>query len=191
MSNHKIGQTIAKGIDMRAWDKRETLSWRRKMFWIMAGVLSAFFFILLTTPPKPTPLPIKYTPLHSPPKIVTPSATLAPTKAPLREVTNAGRGRWQGYVSHYSRAGCLGCSATLTMANGETLDDNRATIAFNWLPMNTRVRITNTDNGKSIEAVVTDTGGFNRLNRIADLVPAVANYLETKTDRSLVIIEQL
>lgn len=89
---------------------------------------------------------------------------------------------WVGKVSHYSVSGCLGCSPTLTMANGEPLSDERATIAFNWLPMNTKVKVTNLDNGKSIEAVVTDTGGFNSLGRMADLTPAVYKYLETKTD---------
>lgn len=98
---------------------------------------------------------------------------------------------WQGKVSHYSREGCLGCSATLTMANGQPLDDNAMTIAFNHLPMNTKVRLTNLDNGKSVIATVTDTGGFERLGRIADLVPAVKNALETKTDQSEVLIEQL
>ena len=77
------------------------------------------------------------------------------------------------------------------MANGEPLDDNRATIAFNWLPMNTRVLVTNLDTGQSIEAVVTDTGGFNSLNRIADLTPAVANVLGTKTDVTNVEVKAL
>lgn len=98
---------------------------------------------------------------------------------------------WKGYVSYYSRAGCLGCSKNLIMANGEPLDDSRSTIAFNWLPMNTKVRITNLNNGRVTVAVVADTGGFNSLNRIADLTLAVANELETKTDISLVLIEQL
>lgn len=98
---------------------------------------------------------------------------------------------WTGKVSHYSRAGCLGCSANRTMANGQPLDDNRATIAFNWLPMNTKVLITNLDNGKKIEAVVTDTGGFNSLGRIADLTPAVSNYLNTITDVTNIQIQQL
>lgn len=101
------------------------------------------------------------------------------------------KGRWTGYVSHYNRAGCLGCSDTLTMANGQPLDDNKPTIAFNWLPMNTRVRITNLSNGRSMIATVTDTGGFNSLGRMADLVPAVSDFLETKTDQSLVLIQEL
>lgn len=120
-------------------------------------------------------------------KVVTPTATPTVTPKPVKKSATS----WTGKVSHYSKAGCLGCSATLTMANGETLDDNRLTIAFNHLPMNTRVRLTNLDNGKSIIATVTDTGGFEKYNRIADLVPAVATALETKTDVSKVLIETL
>lgn len=125
-----------------------------------------------------------------------PIPQLVPTPSPKslgeqnRSIGNL-NSSWVGKVSHYSRLGCLGCSKNLTMANGETLDDNRMTIAFNWLPLNTSVRVTNLDNGKSVIAIVTDTGGFNALNRIADLVPAVANALETKTDVSNVLIEKL
>lgn len=106
-----------------------------------------------------------------------------------QRITEDFNGVWVGKVSHYSRAGCLGCSPTLTMANGEPLDDNRLTIAFNKAPLNSRVLLTNLDNGKSVEATVTDTGGFESLGRIADLVPAVANALETKTDISNVQIK--
>lgn len=122
----------------------------------------------------------------------TPSPTEAPKKTQKRvnaTSTSPQVGTWIGKVSHYSRAGCLGCSPNLTMANGKPLDDEAMTIAFNWLPMNTKVRLTNLDNGKSCEATVTDTGGFNKLGRIADLVPAVARALETKTDISQVKIE--
>ncbi|MCG3176868.1 MAG: hypothetical protein MOGMAGMI_01832 [Candidatus Omnitrophica bacterium] len=122
----------------------------------------------------------------------TPTPTTTPIKpSPTPQVNASKRVSMTGKVSHYSRVGCLGCSATLTMANGESLDDNRLTIAFNKLPMNTQVRLTNLDNGKSVVATVTDTGGFEKLGRIADLVPAVAQALETKTDVSNVLIEEL
>lgn len=115
-----------------------------------------------------------------------------PNTAPPKVIGQvANGGAWVGKVSHYSRAGCLGCSKTLTMANGEPLDDARPTIAFNQLPMNTKVLVTNLDTGKSVEATVTDTGGFNRLGRIADLTPAVANALGTKTDVTNVEIKPL
>lgn len=97
----------------------------------------------------------------------------------------------EGKVSHYSRNGCLGCSPNLTMANGEPLDDNRLTIAVppGTIPMNSHVKVTNTTTGLSVLAMVTDTGGFAKLGRIADLTPAVANAIGTVTDKSHVVIE--
>ncbi len=95
----------------------------------------------------------------------------------------------EGKVSHYSVAGCLGCSKTLTMANGEKLSDEVPTIACNRLKLNSRVRVTNLDNGLSVEARVTDTGGFEKYGRVADLTPAVYRAIGTKTDISNVRIE--
>ncbi len=96
-----------------------------------------------------------------------------------------------GKVSHYSVDGCLGCSSTLTMSNGERLDDSVATIACNRLPLNSKVRVTNLDNGLSVIARVTDRGGFEKYGRIADLTPAVYEVIGTKTDVSNVLIEVL
>jgi hypothetical protein len=175
-----------KNIDMRAYLKPRLFELTD--YAIIVGLIFGFIFgVIFMQLQKPVN---QIKPVQPIKKIITPTIlpTLTPTKAPAKPLQS---NIWRGYVSHYSRAGCLGCSETLTMANGEPLDDNRPTIAFNWLPMNTKVRITNTDNGKSMIVTVTDTGGFNSLNRVADLTPAVANYLETKTDQSLVIIEKL
>jgi len=76
---------------------------------------------------------------------------------------------WEGEASYYSREGCIGCSPSLTMANGEPLDDSRLTVAFNRLPLNSYVEVRNKANGQSIVAKVTDTGGFERHGRIIDL----------------------
>ena len=119
--------------------------------------------------------------------MVSPTHTKLPEPTPTIKVLT--KTRFEGKVSHYSEAGCLGCSSDLRMSNGEKLDDTKATIAMNGIPMNTMVKITNTDNGKSMLAKVTDTGGFEKYGRIADLTPVVYQYLETKTDKSLVIIE--
>lgn len=126
----------------------------------------------------------------------TPSATPVERVLPKKPSTGtkeAGESAktWTGKVSHYSRAGCLGCSATLTMANGQPLDDDALTIAFNKAPLGTKLKLTNLDNGKSVIVTVTDTGGFERHGRIADLVPAVAKALETKTDITNVLFETL
>ena len=80
-----------------------------------------------------------------------------------------------GTASYYSRAGCLGCSKTLTMANGQTLDDTKLTLAMvpstvrKYKLLNKIVKITNPKTKKTIYARVTDTGGFARYSRIADL----------------------
>ncbi len=80
-----------------------------------------------------------------------------------------------GEASYYSRNGCLGCSANLLMANSQPLDDNRNTIALtpeivaqNKL-LNKFIVVENLENGKKIFARVTDTGGFKKYNRVADL----------------------
>ena len=76
------------------------------------------------------------------------------------------------------------------MANGQPLDDNALTVAFNLEPLGTKLEITNTATGKTVIAEVTDTGGFHRHGRIVDVVPAVAEALELKTDQ-VVSIEVL
>lgn len=160
---------------------------------VLAGILVALMASPHTTTKKSAQATVTKTATIAPTQTITPTPTATqaprPTKAPAKWHKEGQK--WIGKVSHYSRAGCLGCSPTLTMANGQPLDDNAMTIAFNWLPMNTQVRVTNMDTGVSVEATVTDTGGFNRLGRMADLVPAVANALGTKTDITNVSIEAL
>jgi len=102
--------------------------------------------------PLPTP-----TPTPQPPK---------PTKPPVN-----------GLASYYSREGCIGCSKDLRMANGEPLDDNRLTIAYNYGKLNSVVVITNTKTGKKVTATVTDRGGFERHGKIADLSVATRDAL--------------
>ena len=82
-----------------------------------------------------------------------------------------------GIASFYSRAGCLGCSKTLTMANGQVLDDSGLTVAFNRAPKNTFVVVTNLKTGQSIQARVTDRGGFEKLGRIIDLTIATRDAI--------------
>jgi rare lipoprotein A (peptidoglycan hydrolase) len=74
-----------------------------------------------------------------------------------------------GLVSYYSRKGCLGCSTDFTMANGKKLDDGKLTIAYNVGKLNRRVKIINLRLGNSTIATVTDRGGFEKHNKIADL----------------------
>lgn len=106
-----------------------------------------------------------------------PTATPTPEPETQDEVSQSAPSEWTGTASWYSRDGCVGCSPTLTMANGEPLDDNAYTVAFNKAPLGTNVLITNPKNGNQVVAEVTDTGGFERLGRIIDLTPAVRDAL--------------
>lgn len=76
---------------------------------------------------------------------------------------------WEGQASYYSEDGCVGCREDRLMANGERFNEDAMTLAFNWLPLNTQVRVVNLRTGESRLAIITDTGGFNELGRIADL----------------------
>lgn len=106
-----------------------------------------------------------------------PEPTLTPTpawiEAPL--IPEPGELILQGEASYYSVEGCLGCSPTLTMANGERLDDTVKTLALTpetvraHKLLNKHVTVTNLKTGDTTTAKVTDTGGFAKYNRVADL----------------------
>jgi rare lipoprotein A len=61
-------------------------------------------------------------------------------------------------------------------ANGETFDQNALTAAHKTLPMPTIVRVTNLENGRSIEVRINDRGPFVN-NRIIDLTRRGAQLL--------------
>lgn len=86
-----------------------------------------------------------------------------------------------GEASYYSENGCLGCSPTLTMANGEKLDDSKLTMAL--VPemfakyKNMNLKVTNQSNNQEVIVKVTDSGGFAKYNRVADLSLATKQAL--------------
>lgn len=88
-----------------------------------------------------------------------------------------------GKASYYSLAGCLGCDSERIMANGQKLKDEDFTIALTpemvhkYRLLNDNVSITNQKNGNQVIAKVTDTGGFAKYGRIADLSVATKNAL--------------
>ena len=61
-------------------------------------------------------------------------------------------------------------------ANGETFDQNALTAAHKTLPMPTLVRVTNLENGRSIEVRINDRGPFVN-NRVIDLTRRGAQLL--------------
>ena len=64
-------------------------------------------------------------------------------------------------------------------ANGETYDMYKMTAAHRTLPFNTKVRVTNLDNKRSIIVRINDRGPF-KLERIIDLSLAAATQLGMK-----------
>jgi rare lipoprotein A (peptidoglycan hydrolase) len=123
----------------------------------------------------PTPQPVvAYTPTA--PVAPQPVAPTVPQEgSPVLVLT--------GEASYYSRAGCLGCSPTLTMANGQPLNDNALTMAIGANHRNLlgrRAIVTNLATGRSVTVTITDTGGFYQArygNRVADLTVASKNAI--------------
>lgn len=107
---------------------------------------------------------------------VSPTPTLTPKIVPTTS-PNAPKKTLHGKASYYSVAGCLGCSPTLTMANGERLDDTRTTVAYNHAPLNSYLTVTNDKTGKNVRAKVTDRGGFERHGKIIDLSVATRDAI--------------
>ena len=61
-------------------------------------------------------------------------------------------------------------------ANGERASSRGMTAAHRTLPFGTRVRVTNTRNGRSVVVRINDRGPFVR-GRVIDLTPAAASAL--------------
>jgi len=150
------------------------------------GITAGFTFIT-QQPPKEliSPLPAQTEAMVV---TITPSPTPEPTPAPL----------YEGKVSYYSHEGCLGCSDNQTMGNGQPFDENAMTLAVpcedviaKRVKYNTKVTVTNQDNGKSVEATITDCGGFSKYGRVADLSKGMYQKLGAKTDKTVIKIERV
>jgi len=76
-------------------------------------------------------------------------------------------------------------------ANGEIYDMHKMTAAHRSYPFNTKVKVTNLDNGKTVVVRINDRGPF-KLERIMDLSLGAAEALEmTKTGTAKVRLEVL
>lgn len=62
-------------------------------------------------------------------------------------------------------------------ASGERFDKRKLTAAHRTLRFGTRVRVTNTRNGRSVEVRINDRGPFGGKNRIIDVSEAAARQL--------------
>jgi rare lipoprotein A len=91
----------------------------------------------------------------------------APAPAPVPGVyVEQGIASWYGLPFNGRRA-----------ANGEVYDMNQPTAAHRTLPFNSRVRVTNLDNGRQTEVRITDRGPFVE-GRIIDLSFAAARSVD-------------
>ena len=68
-------------------------------------------------------------------------------------------------------------------SNGETFDENKLTAAHRTLPMPSLVRVTNLENGTSVNVKINDRGPYAR-DRILDLSSAAADILGIKAKGS-------
>src|SRR5688572_3657211 len=87
-----------------------------------------------------------------------------PTPAPSAMI-ETGLASWYGARHHGKRT-----------ASGEIFDQNKFTAAHRTLPWGSIVKITNLDNGKSVEVRINDRGPFKK-GRIIDLSRAAARAL--------------
>jgi rare lipoprotein A len=62
-------------------------------------------------------------------------------------------------------------------ASGERFNKNAMTAAHRYLKMNTRVRVTNKRNGRTVEVRINDRGPYSR-GRIIDLSEAAAKQID-------------
>jgi rare lipoprotein A len=98
-----------------------------------------------------------------PPTAPVAPAAIAPQREPRAVAT--GTASWYGRPHHGRRT-----------ASGEPFDMNALTAAHRTLPLGTRVRVTNLDNGRVVEVRINDRGP-TRTDRIIDLSYGAARAL--------------
>lgn len=93
---------------------------------------------------------------------------LAEEEVTLRGEIYYGKASWYGRKFHGKRT-----------SNGERFNKNKLTAASNFLPFNTKVKVTNLKNNKSVVVRINDRGPFKG-QRIIDLSEKAAKTLEAK-----------
>ena len=102
----------------------------------------------------------------APPRAVVPAPSPPRLPAPAPEdFEQTGIASWYGRQHQGKRT-----------ASGEAYDMNALTAAHRTLPLGTRVRVTNLDNGRSVDVRINDRGPFTR-RRVIDLSYAAAQRL--------------
>jgi rare lipoprotein A len=101
--------------------------------------------------------------VESPAPVPTPAAV-----APKPVFEQVGRASWYGAYHHGRRT-----------ASGERFDMHDLTAAHRTLPLGTEVKVTNLENGRSVNVVVNDRGPYKR-GRVIDLSRRAAVELGIK-----------
>lgn len=109
------------------------------------------------------------------------------TSASLVAVSPAHAASGCGLASHYGVGDGFGWQ---TMANGRPMNPSAMITAHPWLPLGSRVQVTNRSNGSSVVVKVTDRGPFvggrvldlsyGAFSRIANPSRGVANVCYTR-----------
>jgi rare lipoprotein A len=98
----------------------------------------------------------------------------APRHEPARQRTGTAQpGIERGFATFYGQEQHGGPTAS-----GERFDMRKLTAAHRTLPIGTRVRVTNTRNGRSVEVRINDRGPYGNRGRIIDLSEAAARRLD-------------
>jgi rare lipoprotein A len=114
----------------------------------------------------------------TPPEAAAPSAS----KPQARPLDHSGRIR-RGIASFYSRH-----FAGKPMANGEPMNPRDDNAASKTLPLGTRARVTNLENGRSTTVTIEDRGPYVK-GRIIDVSPATAQELGIERKEGLAKVE--
>ena len=100
-----------------------------------------------------------------------PRHTAPPTRTgvsePARPGVQRGLATWYGDEQHGGPT-----------ASGERFDKRKLTAAHRTLRMGTRVRVTNTKNGRSVDVRINDRGPYGNSRRIIDVSEAAARRLD-------------
>lgn len=117
-------------------------------------------------------------PLHrsGAPRIAALAALIAIVTAPAAHAVDRSGKAQTGVASYYGTH-----QAGKTTASGKPLKPHHMTAASRTLPLGTKAKVVNRDNGKSAEVTVTDRGPYAK-GRVIDVSPKAAEQLGMKDD---------
>ncbi len=121
------------------------------------------------------PAPVSANDAGGPGVVAKPAGTEASGKSGAK-TTKPAANKQKGVASYYSKK-----FNHRKTASGVPLDPNKKTAASKTLPIGTKAEVTNTENGKKTEVVITDRGPYVK-DRVIDVTPKAAEELGMKED---------